>query len=187
MKIEVDLDAVELGKPALGEAPESLDAVDVGTAPGKGLLLVDAHMPVKADIHQAVVSRPAVGADDALGVDSAANDGPQGVLGAIGHDPGVNFPLPLEDSEDGLLERSTPPQPGQGASPDPAWAKVAFIDFHHSPELPVLIHPQQCDQQPEALVKAVHRLAVELQKRTRLRRCKVQTKALRHFFDPILA
>ena len=187
MKIEIDLDAVELGEPAFGEAPEGFNAVDVGAAFGEGFLLVDAHMLVVADIHQAVVSRPAIGADDALGVDSPANDGPQGVLGAISHDLGVDFPLALEDAEDGLLEGSTAPQPGQGTAPNPARPKVTFIHFHHPSKLPALVHPLQGDEQPEALVKGVHRLAVEFQKRRCLRRRKVQTKVLHYFFDPILA
>ncbi len=68
MKIEINFDAVELGKPAFGEAPEGLDAVDVGAASGEGFLFVDAHMFVIADIHQAVVSRPTVGADDARSI-----------------------------------------------------------------------------------------------------------------------
>lgn len=88
MKSEVDLDAVEFGEPAFGEASEGFDAIDVGAAFGEGLLFVDADVLVVADIHQTVVPRPAVGADDALRVDPPANDGPQGVLGAIGHDLG---------------------------------------------------------------------------------------------------
>ena len=187
MKIEIDFDAVELGEPAFGEAPEGFDAVDVGAALGEGFLLVDAHMLVVADIDQAVVSRPAIGADDALRVDPAANDGPQGVLGAVGDDFRVNFPLPLKDAEDGLFERSPASQSRQGASPNPAGAKVAFIDFHHPSKLPVLIHPLQSNQEPQALVKRVHRLAIELQKSRRLRGRKVQTKAFHYFFDPILA
>ena len=187
MKIEIDFDAVELGEPAFGEAPEGFDAVDVGSALGEGFFLVDAHVLVIADIDQAVVSRPAVGADDALRVDPAANDGPQGVLGAIRHDFGVDFPLPLEDAEDRLLERSPAPQAWQGASPDPAGTKVALIDFHHSSERPAPVHPLQGNQQPEALIKGVHGLPIQLQKRSGLRRCKIQTKAFHYFFDPILA
>jgi len=187
MKIEIDFDAVELGKPAFGEAPEGFDAVDVGAALGEGLLLVDADVLVVADIHQTVVPGPAVRAYDALRIDPPANDGPQGVLGAIGHDLGVNFPLPLEDAEDGLLERSPAPQPGQGASADPAGTKVAFIDFHHSLKLLTSIHPLQSDQEPETLIVAVDGLAVGLQKCRCLRRREVQAEALHYFFDPILA
>ena len=120
MKIEIDFDTVELGEPAFGEAPESLNAVDMGATFCKSLLLVDAHMLVVADIDQAIVSWPAVGADDALGIDPPADDGPQGVLGAIGHDLREDFPLPLEDAEDRLLERSPAPQPGQRTSANAA-------------------------------------------------------------------
>lgn len=187
MKIEIDFDAVELGEPAFGEAPEGFDTVDVGATFGEGLLFVDAHMLVVTDIDQAVVSRPAIGADDALRVDPAANDGPQGVLGAIGDDFGVDFPLPLEDAEDGLFERSPAPQAWQGASSNPARAKVAFINLHHSSKRPAPVHPLQGNQQPEALIKRVHGLPIQLQKSGCLRRCKIQTKALHYFFDPILA
>jgi len=187
MKIEINFDPVELGEPAFCKAPEGLDAVDVGAAPGEGFLLVDAHMLVVADIDQAVVSGPAIGADDALQIDPAADDGPQGVLRAIRNDFGVDFPLPLEDAEDGLFEGSPATQAWQGASPDPARAKVAFIHLHHSSKSPAPVHPLQGDQEPEALIKRVHGLPIQLQKRSCLRRCKIQTKALHYFFDPILA
>jgi len=187
MKIEIDFDAVELGEPAFGEAPEGFDAIDVGAAFGEGLLFVDADVLVVADIHQTVVPGPTVGAYDALRVDPPADDGPQGVLGAIGHDLGVNFPLPLEDAEDGLLERSPAPQPGQRTSSNPAGAKVAFIDFHHPLKLLASIHPLQSDEEPETLIVVVDGLAVDLQKRRCLRRREVQTEAFHYFFDPVFA
>ena len=187
MKIEVDPDAVELGEPAFCEAPKGFDAIDVSATLGEGLLLVDAHVLVIADIDQAIVSGPAIGADNALGIDPPSNDGSQGVLGAIRHDFRINFSLPLKDAEDGLLEGSPASQPGQGASANPAGTKVAFIDFHHSVQFPALMHSLQGDQQPEPLVEAVDRLAVEPQKCRSLRGCKVQTKALHHFFDSIFA
>ena len=187
MKIEIDFDAVELGEPAFGEAPEGFNTVDVGAAFGEGLLLVDAHMLVVADIDQAVVSRPSIGADDALRIDPAPDDGPQGVLGTIGDDFGIDLSLTLEDAEDGLFEGSPAPQSRQGASPDPAGTKVTFINLHHSSKRPAPVHPLQGDQEPEALVKGVHRLAIQLQKSGCLRRCKIQTKAFHYFFDLILA
>lgn len=187
MKIEIDFDAVELGEPAFGEAPEGFNTIDMGAAFGEGLLLVDAHMLVVADIDQAIVSRPTVGADDALRVDPAANDGPQSVLGAIRHDFSINLPLPLEDAENGLFEGSPAPQAWQGASPNPAGTKVAFINLHHSSKRTAPVHSLQSNQEPEALVKGVHGLPVELQKSGCLRRCKIQAKAFHYFFDPILA
>jgi hypothetical protein len=47
---------------------------------------------------------------------------------------------------------------------------------------PALVHPLQADEQPEALVKSVHRLAIELQRPGRLSRRQIQTKALHNFF-----
>ena len=67
MKIKVGFDTVELGQATLGEAPAGFDAVDVGAAVGKRLLLVDAHVLVVADIDQAIESGPAIGAEDAPG------------------------------------------------------------------------------------------------------------------------
>ena len=186
MKIEIDFDAVELGESAFGEAPEGFDAVNVGSAFGEGFLLVDTHMLVVADIDQAIVSRPTVGANDALRVDPAANDGPQSVLGAVGDDFGVNFPLPLEDAEDGLFEGSPATQARQSASPDATGTEVAFVHLHHSLKSPAPVHPLQSNQEPEALVKRVHRLPIQLQKSGSLRRCKIQAKAFHYFFNPIL-
>jgi hypothetical protein len=187
MKIEVNLDAVKLGESALGEAPERFNAIDVRAAFCKGFALVDSHMLVVADVHQAIITRPAVGADDTLRIDPSTNDGPQGVLGAIFDDLGVNLTLSFKDPEDRLLKGSPTSQPGQRSSANPAGTKVAFINFHHSFEFPALIHSLQGDQQPETLVERVDGLAIELQKSCALRGRKVQTKALRHFFDSIFA
>lgn len=187
MKIEIDFDAVELGEPALGEAPESLNAVDVSAALCKGLLFVNADMLVVADIDEAVISRPAIGTNDALGIDPSADDGAQSVLGAVLDDLRVNFPIPLKDAEDGLLECSTSAQPGQGSATHPARTKVAFIDFHHSSQFPALIDPMQGNQQPKTLVQRVDGLAIELQKSRCLRSREVQAKAFHYFFDAILA
>ena len=46
VKGKVFFDAMKLGQPQLGKAPEGLDAGDVGPAPGKRLGLVDADMAV---------------------------------------------------------------------------------------------------------------------------------------------
>ena len=100
MQIEVCLDPIELGAAALGKAPKGLDAVDMGAPVGEGLLLVDAHMLVVADIHQAIVTGPAIGADHASRVDPSSDDGPQSVRGAIPDDFRIDLPLALEDAED---------------------------------------------------------------------------------------
>lgn len=68
--------AVELLKPALGKAPEALDAVDVALAVGELVrAMVDPEVFRLADIHQAVVAAPAIRVDDRIGRDSAADNG----------------------------------------------------------------------------------------------------------------
>ena len=83
MKIEIGFDTVESSKAAFGEAPERLDSVDVSTPLGEGFLFVDADMLIEPNVHQAVVARPAIRADDAGGIDPAANNGSQCSLGAV--------------------------------------------------------------------------------------------------------
>ena len=68
--------AVELLEPPLGVAPEALDAVDVTLAVGELVrAMMDSEVLRVADIHESVVTAPAVGVDDGIGGDSAANNG----------------------------------------------------------------------------------------------------------------
>ena len=69
VKGKVFFDAIKLGQPPLGKAPEGLDAVDVGPAPGKRLGLVDADMAVVAHRDQAVIAFPRIGQKAAGGID----------------------------------------------------------------------------------------------------------------------
>ncbi len=96
---------------------------------------------------------------------------PQGVGRAIGNDFGIrDLSLALEDAEDRLLERAPAAQARQRAAPDLARSEVRLIHFDYSSECPALVHPLQPDKQPEALVKVVDRLAIELQQPGRLGR-----------------
>lgn len=185
MEIEVGFDAVELSEAALGEAPEGFDAVDVCAAPSEGFALIDADVLVVADIDQAIITGPAIGADDALRVDPPANDGPQSLGGAIRDDFRIDFPVAFKDAEDWLLERAPAPQTRQGSASHPAGSKVTFINFHNPPELVPLLHALQGNHQPKARVECVHRLAIELQQPRRLCRREIQTKTLQNFFYAI--
>ena len=103
--------ARELVQPALGEAPERLDAVDVGRVLH---VLVPAvkHAVVAgvAHVDQAVVAAPAVGVDHSGGVDFAPDDALQRRFRAIGYNFRVHSPRPLEQAEDdGFATR--PPAP----------------------------------------------------------------------------
>ena len=106
--MEVKFDAVELGEPSFGEAPEGLDAVDMHTvALGEFMLaVVDPQMLVVADIDESVVAAPAVGVDDAFQRHLALDDGLQRGFFAIRHDLGIHPAMPLEDAKHRLLERA---------------------------------------------------------------------------------
>lgn len=181
VEFEIGFDAVELGQASFSKAPEGFDPVDVSAAIGEGFLFVNAHMFVVADIDQAIISWPAIGAEDALRIDPAPDDGSQGLLGAVSDDLGINFSLALEDAEDGLFAGSSAAQSRQCATSHPVRTKVTLIDFHHSLKLTACTHSLQYNQESKPLIEAVDRLAVELQKCRRLRRCQVQTKTLDHF------
>ena len=185
MKIKVGFDAIKFDQAALGEAPEGFDAVDVCAAPSEGFALIDADVLVVADIDQAIITGPAIGADDALRVDPPANDGPQSLGGAIPEDFRIDFPVAFKDAEDWLLERAPAAQTRQGSASHPAGSKVTFINFHHPPELAPILHALQSNRQPKTLVKRIDRLAIELQQSSRLRCGQIQTKALQNFLDAI--
>ena len=187
MQREVDLHAIELGQPTLGKAPERLDAVDVGTALGKGFLFVDADVLVVAHVHQTIVAGPAIRADDARRINPAPDHRSQSGLGAIRDDFGVNFSLAFKDAEDRLFECSPAPQAWQRTASHAAGAEVAFIDFDHAAKLPTLIHSLPSDEQSETLVEEVDGVAVKFQKCRRLGGSQVQGKAFHHFSNLVLA
>ena len=186
MKIEIGFDSVEPGETTLGEAPERLDAIDVGSSLGKGFLFVDADMLVETDIHQAVIARPAIGANDAGWIDPAPDNSSQRSLGAVFDDFGIDFTMPLEDAEDRLLKGPSATQARQRTASYPARSKVAFIDFHNSLALAALHRSLNRNQQPEPGIKPVDRLAVELEQMGGLCGRQIETKALQDFFDPVL-
>lgn len=185
MKIEIEFDAIEPSQTAFGEAPEGLDAVDVSTALGKGFLFVDADMLVEADVDQAVIAGPAIGADDAGGIDPAPDNRSKRGLGAVMNDFGIHLALSFEDAEDRLLESASPAQAWQGTAPHPAGTKVAFIHLHDPLELAALHGSLQGNQKPKPSIQRIHGLPIELQKMRRLSGRQVQAKAFQDFFDPI--
>ena len=185
MKIEIGFDPVESSKTAFGETPERLDAIDVSSAFGKGFLFVDADMLVEADIDQAVIAGPTIGADDADGIDPTPDDSSQRGLGAVLNDFCIDLAPSFEDAKDRLLESASAAQAWQRAASYPAGTKIAFIDLHDPLELTALHGSLQCDQKPKPGIQRIHGLPVELQKMRRLSGRQVQAKAFQDFFDPI--
>ena len=182
MQIELGFDPVEPSQAAFGEAPERLNAVDVGAVLGEGLLLVDADVLVKAYVHQTVVAEPTIRADHTLGVNAAPDHRPQRGLGAILDDLGVNLALALEDAGDHLLGCATSTQARQRAAADPIEAKVALAHFNDALEATTLPPSLQRDEQPEVAVKRVDGFAAELEQEGGLGGSEVKAEALQYFF-----
>ena len=93
----VRIDPVGLAVPALGEAPEALDAVAVaGTAP-EGDLRVDRQVfPVALEVDGAA---ELVGEIDRALAGVGPDFGPERLLGAVGHDHAVDLAAPLQQAE----------------------------------------------------------------------------------------
>ena len=123
--------AVELAQASFRVAPERFDPVDVRLIVSEFILpVLDAQVLGVADVHEPIVAGPAIGMDDAVEVDAAANRFAQSVFRDIGHDLGVNTIAPLEHSkDDGFVPRSA-----SSFAPDPSWPEVGFIDFYFPPE-----------------------------------------------------
>ncbi|MDE2017369.1 MAG: hypothetical protein KGI57_06670, partial [Hyphomicrobiales bacterium] len=79
-------------------APEILDAIDVIARVDEGLGMVD---PFVAELRyvERVVAREAVGIDDAVGFDLAANDRNRLVSSGVRDDDGVHLAAALEETE----------------------------------------------------------------------------------------
>lgn len=162
VKREVNFNAVELSEAAFGKTPEGLDAIDVSLALGESFGFVDTDVAVIADVDESVVTRPSVGADDALRIDFTLDNASDRGLRAIGDDFGVDLAATLENSEDGLFAGASSPQPGQRTASHSTGSEIAFIDFHHSSQPSRWHLPMHGDHQSEALVIGVDRLSIDL-------------------------
>lgn len=185
VKIEVDFDAVEFGQTPLGEAPEGFDAVDVSAAVGEGLLFVDADVLVVTDIDQAVITRPAIRAEDALGINPASDHRAQGGLATVLNDFGVNLAVAFEDAEDRLLARPSAAPSRQSSAAHPVGTKVTLVDFYDPLKLTPFTHSLQSNQESKPVIERVHGLAIEPQQPGGLRRRQIETKTLHNLFYPI--
>ena len=118
------VNASETVQPDLCEAPEGLDAIDVGlTSYELALAVLDAKMLLVAEVHKAVVAAPAIAVDDTSDVHSASNDGLQTASLYIRNDLGVDLAVALEESEHNRLPARTPPT----LAPDATRTEVRFV------------------------------------------------------------
>lgn len=112
-------DTVKLCQPVLGVAPERFDAVDmIGASHEFVVSMVDPKVLLQANVHQSVIATPAIGMNDAVGIDLAADDGLQRGFGGIGDDFGVHAVIALEQTkDDGLASGAS------AACHEPAWGQ----------------------------------------------------------------
>ena len=94
-------DTSELGKASFRVAPKTLYAIDMATLIGKFIVsVVDPEMLLVPYIHQAVISTPSIGMDDAFDADSTPDNCLKRGAATIRHDLGINLALALEDAKD---------------------------------------------------------------------------------------
>ena len=156
--MKVFLAPIELRQPPLGEAPEGFDAIDVRLrlAVHESLLVVHADMFVITHINETIISSPLVGGDDALGVNSAENDGTEGLSPAIGNDLRVDRPPTFKDAKDRLFRRASSPLPRNPASAPRTEVALITFDGAYDPLKLSASMPVDCfPKQPEVSVHSV--------------------------------
>ena len=160
--MEVNFNAVELGEPAFGEAPERLDAVDMHTPTARELMLamVNAQVAVVTDIDEAVIAAPAVGVNHAFERDTPLNNGLQGNFFAVGHDLSVHSSMPLKDAKYWLLECASAALQLHFIATNPAASEVAFIQLNLAAIGVKLFHLACINRLPKQPVITVDRLAI---------------------------
>src|SRR5271157_77841 len=126
-KKSVSGNAIELRQTTFGEAPETLDAVDVVLAHGKLMsFVIHAEMFLIAHVDQSVVAAPAVGVNDGFQADAAGNGLPQRLSPTVGDDLGVDKTVALEDAEDDGLA----PSAAAAFASHATRTEVTLVDFH---------------------------------------------------------
>ena len=105
MQIEGTLgQAVKLGHTSFCIAPETFDTVDVPFARGELIgPVVDSEVLVETNVHQPVVTKPAIRMDNRSRVDVATDNPLQRGLGAVRHYFCVDHTLALEQTKDNRL------------------------------------------------------------------------------------
>ena len=187
--MEIDLDAIELGEPAFGEAPEGLDAIDVYALAARELMLamVDAQVPVEADIDEAIIATPTIGVDHAFERDAPLDNGLQRGFFAVRHDLGVDSAVPLEDAKHGLFKCAATALQLHMITTNPAASEVAFIQLNLAVIRKKLFHLPRINRLPEQPIIAVDRLSVQPQQFRRFAGINIQAKTPNNFCHTILA
>lgn len=131
MQLEGAGGSVDFGQPAFGEAPETLDAVDVDLALCERITLLgvrlDPQMLVIADIHEAGIPAPTITNDRGLQGHATPNKpflcGLACILDDLSEDPAAA----LDNTKDGRLVGAAPDLPEPELTAGPGGSEPALI------------------------------------------------------------
>src|ERR1035438_10304379 len=151
------VEATELRQAHLGDAPEVLNAIDVGLALHELVAaMIHPVMFLIAQIHPAAVTLPAIRINHAAQGHLALQNGRQHRPGTVRDDLRANLSLPLEQAEDGHFLKSSPsPFP-----PDPSSAEITFVNLNLAAQ-GRLGFAEHGDALPEMAQVKVDRVAVQ--------------------------
>ena len=121
----------ELSQSKFSKSPKRFNPVNVGVSLGKLVVVViDTVMLLIAQIHEAVVSTPPVRIKHTVKSNSPLDHRMQSGSGDIAYNLGIDFPITLEQPEDGHFLECTPT-----SLPWNSFAsKVGLIHFHRPPK-----------------------------------------------------
>lgn len=108
---------------SLGIAPEALQAVDVHTASGEALAMIDLQVAVSTE-GQCIVSAELVGIDERSALDHAHGLVEQRLAGDIGDDCNRHLALSLQNAEDGYFAGCAP-----SASPLAPTSEIGLVEL----------------------------------------------------------
>lgn len=144
---------VELCQPSFRITPKRLDAVDMPLAVGK-LVLTMVHSKVlgKADVHQAVVTTPAIRMNHTTHIDAPAHNALQRGFGAIWYDFCIHFSLAFQQAKHDRFAIC----PTSALTAHTLCTKVRVIDFNASCQRRTLL-AGFCQAVAYFKVNAIHR------------------------------
>jgi len=125
MKVESAIgNSIELLEPALGIAPEALNAIDVMRALHKLIVgVIDSEVLRVSDINQAIIAAPTVRVDGGVNSDSTPNNGLKCGFLAVRDDLCIHAAIALEDAEDNGLAAGS----AASLATDTARSEVRFV------------------------------------------------------------
>ena len=99
----------EFSQSEFGKSPKRFNPVNMGVSSGKLVaVVINTVMLLIAEIHEAVVSAPTVRIKYAVKSNSPLNHRRKSGSGDVAYNLGIDFPIPLEQPEDGHFLESTP-------------------------------------------------------------------------------